>query len=60
VSVIGYDDTPLGATYLPPLTSVHQNFTDAGVLLARKILALIEGQPAESEILATNLVVRVT
>ncbi|MEG3788665.1 LacI family DNA-binding transcriptional regulator [Lysobacter sp. CCNWLW3] len=60
VSVIGYDDTPLGATYLPPLTSVHQNFTDAGVLLARKILALIEGQPAQSEILATNLVVRVT
>ena len=60
VSVIGYDDTPLGATYLPPLTSVHQNFTDAGVLLARKILALIEGQPAASEILATNLVVRVT
>jgi DNA-binding LacI/PurR family transcriptional regulator len=60
VSVIGYDDTPLGATYLPPLTSVHQNFTDAGVLLARKILALIEGRPAQSEILATNLVVRVT
>lgn len=60
VSVIGYDDTPLGATYLPPLSSVHQNFTDAGVLLARKILALIDGQPAESEILPTNLVVRVT
>ncbi|SFK64307.1 LacI family DNA-binding transcriptional regulator [Lysobacter sp. cf310] len=60
VSVIGYDDTPLGATYLPPLSSVHQNFTDAGVLLARKILALIEGQPAASEILPTNLVVRVT
>ncbi|MGJ7904169.1 LacI family DNA-binding transcriptional regulator [Lysobacter sp. 1R34A] len=60
VSVIGYDDTPLGATYLPPLTSIHQNFVDAGVSLARKILAMIEGRPAQSEILPTHLVARVT
>lgn len=60
VSVIGYDDTPLGATYLPPLTSIHQNFVDGGVLLARKILALIDGEPASSEILPTHLVARVT
>lgn len=60
VSVIGYDDTPLGATYVPPLTSVHQNFTDAGVLLARKIRAMIDGRPADSETLPTRLVVRAT
>lgn len=60
VSVIGFDDTPLGATYLPPLTSIHQNFTDAGILLARNILALIEGRPAQSEVLPTHLVPRAT
>lgn len=60
VSVIGYDDTPLGATYVPPLSSVHQNFVDAGVLLARKIRALIDGEPAVSETLSTHLVVRAT
>ncbi|WP_343227336.1 LacI family DNA-binding transcriptional regulator [Pseudoxanthomonas sp. PXM01] len=60
VSVIGYDDTPLGATYVPPLTSVHQNFIDAGVLLARKVRALIEGEAAASETLPTHLVVRAT
>ena len=60
VSVIGYDDTPLGATYVPPLSSVHQNFIDAGVLLARKIRTLIEGQPATSETLPTHLVLRAT
>ncbi|MDR7070026.1 DNA-binding LacI/PurR family transcriptional regulator [Pseudoxanthomonas japonensis] len=60
VSVIGYDDTPLGATYVPPLTSVHQNFIDAGVLLARKVRALIEGETAASETLSTHLVVRAT
>lgn len=60
VSVIGYDDTPLGATYVPPLSSVHQNFIDAGVLLARKVRALIEGEPATSETLPTHLVLRAT
>ncbi|HVK52818.1 MAG TPA: substrate-binding domain-containing protein, partial [Pseudoxanthomonas sp.] len=60
VSVIGYDDTPLGATYVPPLSSVHQNFVDAGVLLARKIRELIEGEPAASETLPTHLVLRAT
>ncbi len=60
VSVIGYDDSPLGATYVPPLSSVHQNFIDAGVLLARKVRALIEGEPAASETLPTHLVLRAT
>ena len=60
VSVIGYDDSPLGASYLPPLSSIHQNFSDAGVLLARKILALIEGRTASSEVLPTHLVLRAT
>lgn len=60
VSVIGYDDTPLGATYVPALSSVHQNLHEGGVLLARKALALIEGREVESETLPTNLVVRAT
>jgi len=60
VSVIGYDDTPLGATYVPPLTSIHQNFSAAGSLLARKICALIEGQATASETLPTHLVLRAT
>jgi len=60
VSVIGYDDTPLGATYVPPLSSIHQNFTAAGSLLARKICALIEGQSTEPETLPTHLVLRAT
>jgi len=60
VSVIGYDDSPLGATYVPPLSSIHQNFTAAGSLLARKICALIDGQNTESETLPTHLVLRAT
>jgi DNA-binding LacI/PurR family transcriptional regulator len=43
VSVIGYDDTPGAASFVPPLTSVHQYLRDGGVLLAKKMLGLIEG-----------------
>jgi DNA-binding LacI/PurR family transcriptional regulator len=60
VSVVGYDDTPLGASFLPPLSSVRQNWQEGGMLLARKVLALVEGQPAESEMLPTTLVLRST
>lgn len=60
VSVIGYDDTPLGASFLPPLSSVRQNWQEGGVLLARKVLAAIHGQPVQSQMMATTLVVRST
>ena len=45
---------------MPPLPSVHQNSLDAGVLLAKKIRGLIEGEPAQSETLPTHLVLRAT
>ncbi|TWI63032.1 transcriptional regulator, LacI family [Pseudoduganella lurida] len=60
VSVIGYDDTPGAASFVPPLTSVHQYLRDGGVLLARKMLDLMNGEPATSEMLPTMLMVRQT
>lgn len=60
VSVIGYDDTPSAASFVPPLTSIHQYLREGGELLAQKMLALIEGRPAQSEMLPTNLIVRQT
>jgi DNA-binding LacI/PurR family transcriptional regulator len=60
VSVVGYDDTPLGATFIPPLSSVHQNWHDGGILLARKALALFRGERVKSEALPSRLVLRAT
>jgi DNA-binding LacI/PurR family transcriptional regulator len=60
VSVIGYDDTPLGAAFIPPLTSVHQNWHEGGMLLARKALAQFRGEEVTSEMLPSRLVVRAT
>ena len=60
VSVVGYDDTPLGAAFIPPLSSVHQNWHDGGILLARKALALFRGERVKSETLPSRLVLRAT
>jgi len=60
VSVIGYDDMLLSAAFVPPLTTVHQNWDEGGRLLARKAMALIRGETAESEVLPTHLVTRAT
>ncbi|MCS5718561.1 LacI family DNA-binding transcriptional regulator [Herbiconiux sp. CPCC 205763] len=43
LSVVGFDDTPEAAHYLPPLTTVRQDFAEAG----RRCVALLLGeQPA--------------
>ena len=60
VSVVGYDDTPMGAAFIPPLSSVHQNWREGGILLARKVLALIRGEVARPEMLPSRLVLRTT
>ncbi|MES2900250.1 MAG: LacI family DNA-binding transcriptional regulator [Pseudomonadota bacterium] len=60
VSVIGYDDTPGAASFVPPLTSVHQYLRDGGVLLAKKMLGLIQGESVSSEMLPTTLISRQT
>lgn len=60
ISVIGYDDTPLGACLTPPLSSVHQDWQAGGELLATRILALINGENVASVSLPARLVVRGT
>jgi DNA-binding LacI/PurR family transcriptional regulator len=40
VSVVGFDDVPEASCYLPPLTTVHQNFEEAG----RRCVALLLDQ----------------
>jgi DNA-binding LacI/PurR family transcriptional regulator len=60
VSVTGYDDTPSAASFVPPLTSVHQYLHDGGALLADKMLAMIRGETVSSEMLPTSLIVRQT
>jgi DNA-binding LacI/PurR family transcriptional regulator len=43
VSVVGFDDIPESPYFLPPLTTVRQDFDEVGSLGVRALLAWIEG-----------------
>ncbi len=58
VSVVGFDDIPAGAHVSPALTTVHQDIRTAGKILVAKLIAVLAEQPAPSQIIPTELVVR--
>ena len=49
LSITGFDDIELAAIATPPLTSVRVPSFDIGVLAARRVVALIEGQATDPD-----------
>lgn len=61
ISVVGFDDVPESAHYLPPLTTVHQDFGSLGRAAVRTLLGAGAAQGAdEADALRPWLVVRET
>lgn len=60
VSVVGFDDLPEVRWCSPPLTTVRQPLAEMGLLAARTVLRLAQGERVESPRveLATDLIVR--
>ena len=59
VSVVGFDDVPAAASANPPLTTVHQDHAEKGILAGRMLVSrLREEDPPSTGRLATRLVVR--
>ncbi len=60
MSVIGFDDVPLGALVAPPLTTIHQPMREMGSVATSMLLRMIAGETLESIHieLATSLIVR--
>ena len=58
VAVVGFDDIQLAAHVTPALTTVRQDIQLAADGLVKSIVGLIEGRPAESTLMAPQLVVR--
>ena len=60
VSVIGFDDLPEARWSSPPLTTIRQPLAEMGMLAARTVLRLAQGEDIESPRieLATDIVVR--
>jgi DNA-binding LacI/PurR family transcriptional regulator len=59
ISVVGFDDVPDAAHFLPPLTTVRQDFAALGALAVRSIIAAINDEDwALREMIEPGLVVR--
>ncbi|MGN9812857.1 LacI family DNA-binding transcriptional regulator [Micromonospora sp. BQ11] len=60
VSVVGFDDVPECAYYLPPLTTVRQDFAEIGRQSIRVLVQQMTGETSvpTSHLLAPSLVVR--
>ncbi len=61
LSIVGFDDLPVGRFSDPPLTTVHQPVRRKGEEAARLLLEELEaraGSPAQHRVLKTRLVVR--
>jgi LacI family transcriptional regulator len=60
VSVVGFDDLPEARWASPPLTTIRQPLAEMGVLAARTVLRLAQGEPVETPRveLSTDLVLR--
>ncbi|WP_395638647.1 LacI family DNA-binding transcriptional regulator [Pseudolysinimonas sp.] len=59
ISVVGFDDLPDARHFLPPLTTVRQDFAALGSLALQLLVAAIEGdEGATHDVIAPSLVVR--
>lgn len=59
VSIVGYDDLPDARHFLPPLTTVRQDFAKLGELVLSLLVSAIEGTPtSERCLIEPTLIVR--
>jgi DNA-binding LacI/PurR family transcriptional regulator len=60
VSVVGFDDIPTAASFIPPLTTIHQDFAEVGRRCVQGVLRQIDNQSADhgTTLVPTRLVVR--
>ncbi|MDR6437854.1 DNA-binding LacI/PurR family transcriptional regulator [Paenarthrobacter nicotinovorans] len=61
ISVVGYDDQPEAEFFMPPLTSVKQDFEELGRRCMEAVLQQLDGEPASDEQMVNpRLVIRST
>jgi DNA-binding LacI/PurR family transcriptional regulator len=58
VSVVGFDDVPEAARSDPPLTTVHQDHVEKGLLAGRLLVAGLEGEEPQAPAMLPTLLVQ--
>jgi DNA-binding LacI/PurR family transcriptional regulator len=60
ISVVGFDDIPDATSFIPPLTTVHQDFTEVGRRCVERVLRQVQHRRTKpgTTLVPTSLVVR--
>ena len=58
VAVVGFDDIADAADYLPPLTTVRQDFDELGERAVEALIGAIDGGAPRTDLVPTRLIVR--
>jgi DNA-binding LacI/PurR family transcriptional regulator len=58
VAVVGFDDIADAADYLPPLTTVRQDFDELGERAVEALIGAIDGGAPKTDLVPTRLIVR--
>jgi DNA-binding LacI/PurR family transcriptional regulator len=58
IAVAGFDNIPMAGFVSPPLTTVLQDTKQAGELLVKTLLHLINNEPVQSQMLPAKLIIR--
>jgi len=59
ISFVGFGDIPEASYFPPPLTTVHQEFSEVGTRATALLLSQLRGEPSESVVVVdADLVVR--
>ena len=56
--MVGFDDIADAADYLPPLTTVRQDFDDLGERAVEALIGAIDGGAPATDLVPTRLIVR--
>lgn len=60
VQIVGFDDLPLAAQTMPPLTTIRQEIGEGARIMVEKLKARIEGETTQSLAMPPSLIVRKT
>ncbi len=62
MSIVGFDDLPDARHFLPPLTTIRQNFSDLGIQVIELLVRAIEGgvSPYARELIEPKLMIRLS
>ncbi len=58
VAVIGFDDIPIASLAHPPLTTIAQDYAQAGTMMVEALISKINNRPITNTVLAPRLIIR--